>query len=297
MRTPTHRSLPAIFLLMSVATALCGCNTISGHFTNKLATTYYKLGHYTMARHAFHRAAIDSPQNADYIHNLAWSLKKQGDLAGAEQSFRHALNVNPGHQPSYHSLATLLKDQHREPEALELAQTWVDTQPYAAGAHVEMAWLKRELGDTAGAELALQNALQVQPNHPVALAHLGQLYQDTGQHNRAVAMYQRSLHNHWYQPEVHSRLASIRESSGMGQNSPRFALQGNRPLISYGAATGSLGPLVWQSPVSASPQIAGGLTPSPGLAAQSGQSFAPVGNSDPAHSPFVGSAVPADPSY
>jgi Flp pilus assembly protein TadD len=202
-----------LVLAAGVLSALSGCNVMSGHVANRMGTAYYQQGNYTMARHEFHRAVADDPTNPDYVNNLAAAMKKQGNPQGAEQVYRQALLVDPGHQPAYHGLAALLKEQGRQAEAIDVLDSWVATQPYSPAAHIETAWFKRESRDYAGAEQSLRSALQVHPNHPVAMAHLGQLYQETGRPQQAMAMYQRSLTNQWHQPEVHSRLASLQESS------------------------------------------------------------------------------------
>ena len=83
--------------------------------------------------------------------------------------------------------------QGRGHEASQMLNSWAATQPYVAESHVELAWLQGEMGDKQGATQSLQRALQVNPNHSTALAHLGQYYQEQGQSNQAVAMYQQSL--------------------------------------------------------------------------------------------------------
>ncbi len=238
----------AFLALLAIVGVACGCNQTNGYMMNRAATRYHNSGNYAQARAAYQRAVTDSPHNADYIHNLATAMRKQGDLAGAERTYRHALNVDPSHQPSYHSLAMLLNDQGRQHEASDLLQTWAGTQPYIPEPHIEMAWFQREQGDTAGAEQSLMQALQVRPNHHVATAHLGQLYQDTGQRDRALAMYQRSLHKNWFQPHVQSRVASLGASpSGLmnatnyvaptpQQAGTRFAAQPTTNVAQYGSS-------------------------------------------------------------
>ncbi|MBM81352.1 MAG: hypothetical protein CMJ78_12285 [Planctomycetaceae bacterium] len=224
LRTQAIASSLALYAVI----ALSGCHIMSGHAKNETGALYYEQGNFTAARQYFQQAVLDNPENPDYIHNLASAIRKQGDMVTAERTYRHALNMRPSHQPSYHSLATLLVQQNRGTEAVDLMSAWADTQPYTAEPHVELAWLKREMGDMAGAEQSLRTALQVEPGNHIATAHLGQLYQDTGQGTRALAMYQRSLHNNWYQPEVQSRVAQ------MGQSPTRLVARPvNTPMGSY----------------------------------------------------------------
>ncbi len=234
-----------IFLIpvsISLVSLLCGCNLLNGFSMNASGIRHFKSGNYAMAQQAFRRAMTDVPHSADYIHNFATAKKKQGDLKGAEKTYQYALNVNPAHQPSYHSLAVLFMEQDRNFEGQKLLQEWVDTQPYVAEPHIEMAWFKREIGDTVGSEQALQQALRIHPNHYVATSHLGQLYQDTGQRDRALAMYQRSLHSNWFQPQVQSRVFSLGHSpTTMISRAPQVApgLPSARPLRSPVASYGT----------------------------------------------------------
>ena len=198
---------------------MTGCLSSQGYMVNRAGQTFYDRGNYAQAAMEFQRAVAVDPYNADYVSNLASALKKQGNLPAAEQTWRQALNINPSHQPSYHGLAQMMIENSRQQEASQLLTSWAQAQPYSAEPYLEMAWLNRESGNAAGTQQSLQQALSINPNHPKALASMGQYYQDVGQMAAATTMYQRSLQNNWYQPEVQSRLATLR-----GFESPEAAM-------------------------------------------------------------------------
>ncbi len=104
--------------------------------------------------------------------------------------------------------------QRRTDEAASMLQTWASIDQYSPEPYVEMAWLQREMGQPQAAHQTLQRALQINPSHSTALAHMGQLYQDMGQSQEAVAMYQQSLQSDWNQPDVHSRMAAAAQGAG-----------------------------------------------------------------------------------
>ncbi len=206
---PKWWHLASLLVLWGTTTFLCGCNLVAAKWNNAVAFDYYRQGNYALARDAFRRAIIQNPTDPDYWHNLATVQKKMGELASAEQNYRRALTIDPSHQPSYHGLAQLLLDEGRQEEALALLQGWTDVEPYRAEPYIELAWLQREMGDLAGAEKTLLQALKVHPNNYIANAHLGQIYQDLGRYDLALAMYQRSLFTNWNQPQVKSRIAQL----------------------------------------------------------------------------------------
>ncbi len=212
MRRFRWLSAERFLILLGLVGWTAGCNASHGLITNKSGMLQYNQGNYAAARGEFQRALIDQPTNADYAHNLGASLKKTGDVPGAERAYRHALSLDPSHQPAHHSLAMLMVEQGRSQEAKDLLQQWADVEPYRPESHIELAWMQREVSDTASAEQSLRNALRVSPNNEIATAQLGDLYRASGQSDRAVAMYQRSLHANWFQPQVQSRLASLGSS-------------------------------------------------------------------------------------
>jgi len=203
-----------IALLALALPVLAGCNPMASWTNNQNGKAFYRAGRYAEAREEFRRAAADSPRNPDYIHNYATASRRAGDAAAAEQAYRQALSLDPAHQPSYHGLAVTLKDTGRVAEAQSLLSGWAASQPYSEKAYIEMAWLQREMGDHTGAERSLAQALRIKPSHPLALANLGQIYEETGRGQLAVAAYQKSLASDWNQPQVASRVSRLRGGPG-----------------------------------------------------------------------------------
>jgi tetratricopeptide (TPR) repeat protein len=280
--------LRRLFVLGAV-TILAGCNTLHGGFNNRLGSTFYRQGNYTMARDEYQRAIANDPWNADYVHNLATAMKRQGDIAGAEATYHRAIEIDPGHQPSYHGLALLLKEQGRTTEAADLLQGWVAQQPYSAEPYIEMAWLKRETGDLKGAEEMLQTALRVKPNDPIATAQLGQLYQDTNQPDRAVAMYRRSLFTRWNQPQVQSRIGQMQRQGANGYvGQPAYA----QPYPHSAAPYGRPAAPVTNGPVTNGPVTGLVPYPTPVVTGPPLQAGSTIADGDPAHA--TGSQISAD---
>jgi Tfp pilus assembly protein PilF len=214
MRCEWKHILVTRSVLLLCPLLLTGCHSMNGYVMNASGQGYYDKGNYSMAAKEFQQAIASDPGNPDYIANLARTRYKMGDAAGAEQMYRQALTIAPSHQPSYHGMSELMLAQGRGHEASQMLSSWASTQPYVAESHIELAWLQGEMGDKQGAAQSLQRALQVNPSHPTALAHMGQYYHEQGQPTQAMAMYQQSLRANWDQPEVHSRLASASEAVG-----------------------------------------------------------------------------------
>ncbi|MFM7055472.1 MAG: tetratricopeptide repeat protein [Planctomycetota bacterium] len=208
-----HRAIQGIFGLAG-ACLLAGCGSLGGNVANSSGMGFYERGNYSAAAQEFQLALQNDPGNPDYMANLAKVKMKQGDAHGAEQLYRQALTAAPSHQPSYHGLSELMLTQGRSNEAQAMLTTWAGAQPYSPEPHIELAWLQRQTGQSAGAAQSLQRALQINPNHAVAMAHLGEYYEGAGRPDQAATMYQQSLQADWNQPDVHSRLAGVSQSAG-----------------------------------------------------------------------------------
>ena len=211
-------SLRVYLLLSLIPLSLgAGCNSLQGNLNNQAGMRHFQAGDFTAAKDEFQRAVADQPQNADYLHNLASALKREGQTEEAERTYLRALTANRSHQPSYHGLASLYREQGRGADARNLLAGWQGEQPYTSEPYIELAWLEKEQGNLVGAERHLAQALRIRPNDHVAAAQLAQIYEELHQPDRAYALYKRSLYTRWYQPEVEARLSRL-ERRGSVEN-------------------------------------------------------------------------------
>jgi Flp pilus assembly protein TadD len=209
------RCRPAWLVLIALS---LGCATTANQPHMKLNQQGVDLlarADHAGARAAFEEALQIKPDDPTTHYNLGITAQATGDLAAAEQHFRQSLFFAPDYAPSRHGLSLVLLQQHRRPEAVQLAEAWVKDRPELAAAHAELGWLRREEGDLPSAQARLQHALHLDPNHPRALVEMGMLLETYHFPERARSVYQQVLRTHPNEPEARTardRLASLQRS-------------------------------------------------------------------------------------
>jgi tetratricopeptide (TPR) repeat protein len=219
--SPRHWSAAVVRGLSLVGIALAGGCGLNSQAQNASGVRLYQQGFYQGAQQRFQQAIYNDPTNADSYYNMAASYHKQaaqtqqaGDLEQAESYYNLCLDYNPNHRDCYRGLAVLLSEQGRSEEAFRLMEGWALRNPAMADPKVELARLFEEYGDKEAAQEHLLEALNVDPNNSRALAALGKLREQSGQPEQALAVYQRSLMNNRFQPEVAARVATLQPVYG-----------------------------------------------------------------------------------
>lgn len=187
---------------------------------NSAGVQLYQSGQYQQAAQQFTQALNQDPKNADAYYNLASTYHQVGrttrnaaELDQAEKLYNTCLDFNPNHRDCYRALAVLLVDKNQPDKAQRLLEGWYSSNPANPAPKVELARLREEFGDKAGAKEYLQQALSTDPYDVRALAALGRIQETEGNTTQALANYQRSLFRDQFQPELAARVNQLRTAA------------------------------------------------------------------------------------
>lgn len=193
-----------------------GCAGLAARGLNAEGVRLLDQSRYQEAIQQFQQAIYTDPRNADGYYNLAAAYHRLGkvnssksDFDQAESYYNQCLDHDEDHPECYRGLAVLLLDQKRDKEAFSLIERWGDRSPSMAAPKIELARLFEESGDREAAKEHLIKALEVDPSSPRALAALGRLRDQLGEHAQALDNYRRSLVHDRFQPEVAARVAAL----------------------------------------------------------------------------------------
>lgn len=221
METTRQTSLGIVAAL--VVCAASGCQYTS-QGKNAQGVQLYQSGQYQQAAQQFQLALNQNPNNADAYYNLASAYHQIGrlnrDAAALDQAetlYNRALDLKENNRDCYRALAVLLVDKNQPDKAQKLLNYWQTRAPSNPAPKVELARLREEFGDKAGAKEYLQQALAVDPYDTRALAALGRIQEQEGDKAQALANYQRSLYRDQFQPELAARVAQLRTALNAGQ--------------------------------------------------------------------------------
>ena len=205
--------VPATVAVVALAT---GCSDFAARGLNAEGVRLFDQTRYQEALQQFQKAIDGDPSNADAYYNLAATYHRLGalnrrlpDLAQAESYYNLCLNRDPNHRECHRGLAVLLAEQGRSEEAFRLLQAWAERSPHLPDPKIELARLYEETGDRESAKKHLADALRVDAGNARALAALGYLHEQSGNHLLALQDYQQSLYADRSQADVAARLAAL----------------------------------------------------------------------------------------
>jgi len=161
---------------------------------------------------------VDS-SNPEWWYQAGRCQEKVGRLDLAEQSYRTALNLRADHSPSRHALVMLMANSGHRDEASKMVQGWLAGNPRSSAAYAEDGWLYLQGGDLPKAQARLQQALAADPNEPLALVQLGEVYEKMNRPDRALVLYERALVVRPDQPPVKEKVQRLK-AQGVGPPKP-----------------------------------------------------------------------------
>jgi predicted Zn-dependent protease len=125
---------------------------------------------------------------------LASAQERAGDMKGSEESLRRVLDKDPDNATALNNLGYFLVERNeRLPEALEMIQRAVKSEPANSSFLDSLGWAYFKLGKLDEAERQLKEAARRDPSSSTIQDHLGDVYQKQGKTAEARAAWQKAL--------------------------------------------------------------------------------------------------------
>lgn len=136
------------------------------------------------------RLTPDNPYIANDLGRLAYRL---GITDVAEKFFRYFLEKVPGHGEAINNLATVLREESRYDEAIDLLRSAIGDNPTDAQLWNALGTVVNGQGDMENAAIFYQEALRHDPNHVHAIYNYGGIEAFLGDPAVALKMHLKAL--------------------------------------------------------------------------------------------------------
>lgn len=147
------------------------------------------------ARKALALASPEDPeQSSNALIMLSSAQERAGDAKGSEETLRQILAKDQNNPTALNNLGYFLTERNeRFEEALELIQRAVRTEPTNPSFLDSLGWVNFKLGKFKEAERYLSDAARRNPASAAIQEHLGDLFKQLGQSEKAHASWRRAL--------------------------------------------------------------------------------------------------------
>lgn len=151
------------------------------------------------------------PEDKEQAFFLASLHQGAGKLAEAKSGYTALLANNPNHAPSLNNLADLTAQAGDLAEALNLARKAVELEPDNSRYLDTLGWILFQVADYAASLATLEKAYKISPKVPIIQFHLGKVYLQKGEKEKAKQLLQSSVSEPSapWAAEVNSLLRSI----------------------------------------------------------------------------------------
>jgi tetratricopeptide (TPR) repeat protein len=142
------------------------------------------------------RPAEAAPENSKKARahvNLAKSLLEKGRKDGAKEEYLKALQLDPGYPDACVGLGMIHLNEKNVKEAMPLLEKGVTLDPTLTQGQIGLALALESAGEHSKAIDKLEGLLRASQNTPQIRYHLGRLYEQGGQKERALAEYRKAL--------------------------------------------------------------------------------------------------------
>jgi tetratricopeptide (TPR) repeat protein len=179
----------------------------------------FRQGDYSSALEHFEFAKTLGPPDANLLFNIGHCNDRLGNLDKAETAYRQCLQATANHAECRHALELLLYRTNRRPEADDMIQLWLASEPKIGAAYAEDGWRMRLCGDLNHARGRFQQALHYDPRNVRALVELGMMSEEEQRPDVALTLYGRALEYDPQNPELKAKIDRLR-ANGVGKALP-----------------------------------------------------------------------------
>ncbi len=142
----------------------------------------------------FERIAAGSPEFLPAYMVIGMAHDREGNRVEANAAYRRALAVRPDFAPAANNLAwNLATGGGNLDQAFALARTAKSGMPEDPHVSDTMGWIYHRLGHQWKAVAELEHAVSLHPHNPVFNYHLGAVYLEAGEPQKAKAFLKRAL--------------------------------------------------------------------------------------------------------
>ena len=154
-----------------------------------IGNSYRALDNNHLAIEFYEQALELNPDFSECRHNFALALKDRGDHAAAERVLRLLLRDHPETTQAAFSLAELLRESHRNLEAVEAYHLCLNYAPLYCEAWNNLGLTYGSLDQSNDAIASYLQALSIDANYPQSRQNLAQAYVQQKRHHDAINQF------------------------------------------------------------------------------------------------------------
>ena len=204
-----------------------------------LGLTYLQQKEYVHATELFQEGIQHDPTNADLHFNLGTAYDKLDRFEDVVREMERTLNLDPGHADALNYLGYSYADRGVEiEEAVKLTQRAVELKPNNGYYVDSLGWALFKVGRSEEALVAINRALSLVSDDPVIFEHLGEIYLQRQELDKAQKAWARSIEL----DSSNTRLIQRFREEGFGEPVSLKTRQPELPKVSHSTSEPSLAP-------------------------------------------------------